>query len=222
MTCLYSKAFVILLQNYLKLIIVNVKNSKKVRLDREKVRKGICMLLEGLGIDIEEEHFQKTPERVTNAWIDELCSGLGEKKFKLTTFPVSKNYERSMIVLQHIPVRSVCAHHLLPFYGEATVAYIPDERLCGLSKLSRIVDYFARRPQIQEELTNEITSFLCERLSPLGAGVIIKATHMCMAMRGVSHDGVMTTSSLKGLFLTDGTVRAEFSSLAHAHSLNKL
>jgi len=180
------------------------------------------MLLEGLGIDREKEHFKKTPDRVTNAWINELCSGLGEKKFKLTTFPVAENYERSMVVLQHIPVRSVCAHHLLPFYGEATVAYIPDERLCGLSKLSRIVDYFARRPQIQEELTTDITNFLCEQLSPLGAGVIIKATHMCMAMRGVSHDGVMTTSSLKGLFLSDGTVRAEFSSLAHAQSLNKL
>ena len=191
-------------------------------MDSEKVRKSICMLLEGLGIDREKEHFKKTPDRVTNAWINELCSGLGEKKFKLTTFPVAENYERSMVVLQHIPVRSVCAHHLLPFYGEATVAYIPDERLCGLSKLSRIVDYFARRPQIQEELTTDITNFLCEQLSPLGAGVIIKATHMCMAMRGVRHDGVMTTSSLKGLFLSDGTVRAEFSSLAHAQSLNKL
>jgi len=180
------------------------------------------MLLDGLGIDDKKEHFQKTPERVTSAWVDELCSGLGEKKFKLTTFPVAENYERSMVVLQHIPVRSICAHHLLPFYGEATVAYIPDERLCGLSKLSRIVDYFARRPQIQEELTTDITNFLCEQLTPLGAGVIIKATHMCMAMRGVSHDGIMTTSSLKGLFLSDGTVRAEFTALAHAHSLNKL
>ena len=178
--------------------------------------------LEGLGVDIENEHFRDTPKRSAKAWIEELCSGLDEKKFSLTTFPVGKNYESSMVVLQHIPVRSVCAHHLLPFYGEATVAYLPDERLCGLSKLSRIVDYFSRRPQVQEELTSEITNFICEQLSPQGAGVIIKATHMCMSMRGVNHDGVMTTSSLKGSFLSEGNVRAEFMALANTQSLNKL
>ena len=191
-------------------------------MDKVKVRQGVQLLLEGLGVDLDSEHFRDTPERAANAWIDELCSGLGEKKFSLTTFPVGANYESSMVVLQHIPVRSVCAHHLLPFYGEATVAYIPDERLCGLSKLSRIVDYFSRRPQVQEELTSDITNFLCEQLSPQGAGVIVKATHMCMAMRGVSHDGVMTTSSLKGLFLSQGNVRAEFMALANTQSLNKL
>ena len=191
-------------------------------MDKVKVRQGVQLLLEGLGVDLDSEHYRDTPERTANAWIDELCSGLGEKKFSLTTFPVGANYESSMVVLQHIPVRSVCAHHLLPFYGEATVAYIPDERLCGLSKLSRIVDYFSRRPQVQEELTSDITNFLCEQLSPQGTGVIIKATHMCMAMRGVSHDGVMTTSSLKGSFLSEGNVRAEFMALANTHSLNKL
>ena len=191
-------------------------------MDKVKVRQGVQLLLEGLGVDLDSEHYRDTPERTANAWIDELCSGLGEKKFSLTTFPVGANYESSMVVLQHIPVRSVCAHHLLPFYGEATVAYIPDERLCGLSKLSRIVDYFSRRPQVQEELTSDITNFLCEHLSPQGAGVIVKATHMCMAMRGVTHDGVMTTSSLKGLFLSQGNVRAEFMALANTQSLNKL
>ena len=191
-------------------------------MDKDKVQQSIQLLLEGLGVDLDNSHYRKTSERAANAWIEELCSGLGEKKFTLTTFPIGNNYEPSMVVLQHIPVRSVCAHHLLPFYGEATVAYIPDERLCGLSKLSRIVDYFARRPQVQEELTSDITNFLCEQLSPQGAGVIVKATHMCMAMRGVSHDGVMTTSSLKGSFLNDGTVRAEFMALANTQSLNKL
>ena len=191
-------------------------------MDKVKVRQGVQLLLEGLGVDLDSEHYRDTPERTANAWINELCSGLGEKKFSLTTFPVGANYESSMVVLQHIPVRSVCAHHLLPFYGEATVAYIPDERLCGLSKLSRIVDYFSRRPQVQEELTSEITNFICEQLSPQGAGVIIKATHMCMSMRGVNHDGVMTTSSLKGSFLSEGNVRAEFMALANTQSLNKL
>ena len=191
-------------------------------MDKVKVRQGIQLLLEGLGVDLESDHFRDTPERTAKAWIDELCSGLGEKNFSLTTFPVGVSYESSMVVLQHIPVRSVCAHHLLPFYGEATVAYIPDKRLCGLSKLSRIVDYYSRRPQVQEELTCDIANFLSEKLSPKGAGVIVKATHMCMAMRGVSHDGVMTTSSLKGSFLSEGNVRAEFMALANTQSLNKL
>ena len=191
-------------------------------MDKVKVRQGIQLLLEGLGVDLESDHFRDTPVRTANAWIDELCSGLGEKNFSLTTFPVGASYESSMVVLQHIPVRSVCAHHLLPFYGEATVAYIPDKRLCGLSKLSRIVDYYSRRPQVQEELTCDIANFLSEQLSPKGAGVIVKATHMCMAMRGVSHEGVMTTSSLKGSFLSEGNVRAEFMALANTQSLNKL
>ena len=191
-------------------------------MDKDKLRQSVQMLLEALGVDLENHHFRKTPERVANAWIEELCSGLGEKKFSITTFPVSVHYEPSMVVLQHIPVRSICSHHLLPFVGEATVAYIPDERLCGVSKLSRIVDYFSRRPQVQEELTSDIANFLCEQLSPQGAGVIVKATHMCMAMRGVSHDGVMTTSSLKGSFLSEATVRAEFMALANTLSLNKL
>ena len=191
-------------------------------MDEFKLRKGVQLILEGLGVDLENEHYSKTPERTAKAWINELCSGLGGKKFNLTTFPVAKNYESSMVVLQHIPVRSICAHHLLPFYGEATVAYIPDKRLCGLSKLSRIVDYFSRRPQVQEELTSDISNYLFEQLTPQGAGVIIKATHMCMSMRGVGHDGIMTTSSLKGSFLTKDNVRAEFMELANTHSLNKL
>ena len=191
-------------------------------MDKAKVLQGMQMLLEGLGVDMGNKHFKKTPERAARSWIEEICSGLGEKQFRLTTFPISKNYVPSMVVLQHIPVKSVCAHHLLPFIGEATVAYIPDEMLCGISKLSRIVNYFARRPQVQEELTSDIANFICENLDPQGVGVIIKATHMCMAMRGVSHDGVMTTSTLKGSFLNESNVRAEFMALAHTESLKKL
>ena len=191
-------------------------------MDKNKVLLGMQMLLEGLGVDMKNKHFEKTPERAAKSWMEEICSGLGDKKFRLTTFPIGENYEPSMVVLQHIPVKSVCAHHLLPFIGEATVAYIPKEMLCGLSKLSRIVNYFARRPQVQEELTSDIANFLCENLDPQGVGVIIKATHLCMAMRGVSHDGVMTTSTLKGSFLNESNVRAEFMALAHTESLNKL
>ena len=94
-------------------------------MDKGKVLQGMQMLLEGLGVDMENKHFENTPERAARTWVEEICSGLGEKKFRLTTFPAGKNYEPSMVVLQHIPVKSVCAHHLLPFIGEATVAYIP-------------------------------------------------------------------------------------------------
>ena len=127
-----------------------------------------------------------------------------------------------MVVLQHIPVKSVCAHHLLPFVGQATVAYIPDQYICGLSKLARVVDYFSRRPQVQEQLTHDIAQFLRLQLEPQGVGVIIKASHLCMQMRGVNHDGTMTTSSLKGSFIKEGPVRAEFMALAHAQTLSKL
>lgn len=197
-------------------------DTKANSFNQEKVKKGIQLILEGLGIDLHNKHFQDTPERAMRAWIYELCAGLGEKNFELTTFAIEEDYEPSMVVLQHIPVKSVCAHHLLPFVGEATVAYIPDQLLCGLSKLARVVDYFSRRPQVQEQLTHDIARFLRTQLKPQGVGVIIKASHLCMQMRGVNHDGTMTTSSLKGLFIKDGTVRAEFMALAHAESLSKL
>ena len=93
-------------------------------------------MLEGLGVDLNGSHFKDTPKRATRAWTNELCSGLGEQSFELTTFDIDPDYEPSMVVLQHIPVKSLCAHHLLPFVGEATVAYIPNKMLCGLSKLA--------------------------------------------------------------------------------------
>ena len=191
-------------------------------MNKDKVEEGIKMMLEGLGVDLNGSHFKDTPKRATRAWTNELCSGLGEQSFELTTFDIEPDYEPSMVVLQHIPVKSLCAHHLLPFVGEATVAYIPNKMLCGLSKLARVVDYFARRPQVQEKLTHDIAKYLRSQLDPQGVGVIIKANHMCMQMRGVNHDGTMTTSSLKGSFIKEGQVRAEFMALAHSQTLKKV
>ena len=185
-------------------------------MDYHKVKAGFTMVLEGLGVDHNDPHFRDSPERIARAWSDELCTGLKKEQFHLTTFPMTKDDQPSMIVLQHIPVKSLCAHHLLPFIGEATVAYIPNKLLCGLSKLSRTVDFFARKPQVQEHLTSDIATYLQETLHPQGVGVIIKASHLCMEMRGVNHSGLMTTSTLLGGFLKDGTVRAEFMALAHA------
>jgi len=186
-------------------------------MDQKKVEKGFTLVLEGLGVNLKDSHFDGSPARIARAWTTELCIGLDEKSFQLTTFPVDDSTQPSMVVLQHIPVKSLCAHHLLPFVGEATVAYIPVHLLCGLSKLSRVVDFFARRPQVQEHLTSTIALYLQDVLSPQGVGVIIKASHMCMELRGVNHPGIMTTSALHGSFLKDGTVRSEFMALAHAN-----
>ncbi|MBF0278209.1 MAG: GTP cyclohydrolase I FolE [SAR324 cluster bacterium] len=185
-------------------------------MDHNKVKEGFSMVLEGLGVDRNDPHFKDSPERIAKAWTEELCVGMKTETFNVTTFPMTKDDQPGMIILQHIPVKSLCAHHLLPFIGEATVAYIPNELLCGLSKLSRIVDFFARKPQVQEHLTSDIASYLKKTLKPQGVGVIIKASHMCMEMRGVNHNGLMTTSALSGIFLKDGTSRAEFMALAHA------
>lgn len=188
-------------------------------MDEEKIYNGFKLVLEGLGIDLNSPHFKETPERITRAYANELFIGLKKKKFKLTTFPLDEKSEPGMVVLQHIPVKSMCAHHLLPFVGEATVAYIPNHLLCGLSKLSRVVNFFSRKPQVQETLTSEIAQFLNNSLNPKGVGVIIKASHLCMEMRGVDHKGLMTTSSLLGCFLKNPT-RAEFMELAHARNGN--
>jgi GTP cyclohydrolase I len=185
-------------------------------MDLNKIEEGFRLVLSGLGLDLENPHLRDSPARIAKAWYDELCSGLNDPDFEIRVFPVQEGYEPSMIVLQAIPVKSICAHHLLPFVGHATVAYIPDHHLVGLSKLSRVVDHFARKPQVQEHLTNEIAHFLCQNLQPQGIGVIVKATHLCMEMRGVKHPGMVTTSTLLGSFLHDATVRAEFMALAHA------
>jgi len=185
-------------------------------MNSKKVQEGFQLLLEGLGADLKDSHFKDTPQRAAKAWVEEICSGMGEPDFSLTTFEITENYEPTMVVLQHIPVKSICAHHLLPFVGEATVAYIPNKLLCGLSKLSRVVEHFARRPQVQEYLTHDIANFLKLHLKPQGVGVIIKASHMCMEMRGVNHKGIMTTSALSGRFMKNPTVRSEFMALAHS------
>lgn len=120
--------------------------SSHAGINREKIQQAVELLLDGLGVNRGDKHFLDTPERAAKAWVDELCKGLGEKDFSLTTFAVDEDYEPSMVVLQHIPVKSMCAHHLLPFIGEATVAYIPDQLLCGLSKLSRVVSFLILLP----------------------------------------------------------------------------
>ena len=177
-------------------------------MDYDKIKQGFTMLLDGLGVEASSPHFAKTAERAAETWYQELCIGLKPPNFHFTTFE-NTDHDDSIVMLQNIPVRSLCAHHLLPFIGEATVAYIPDTKLCGLSKLSRTVNYYSRKPQVQEKLTQEILDNLSQELKPKGVGVIIRATHMCMQLRGVNHDGIMTTYCLGGIF-KDGEIRKEF------------
>lgn len=198
----------------------------------ELIELGFRNILTGLGLDLTLPHLKDTPRRAARAWYRELCRGLTQPTPDITTFDSDVD---EMIMLRHVPIRSVCAHHLLPFVGKATIAYIPGrQKIIGLSKLSRIADYWARRPQIQENLTAQIADQIAElvmgkkpvtQLEPIlpqanistqqggGVGVIIKARHMCMELRGVGHTGDMVTSALRGVFLS-GDARIEFLRLA--------
>ena len=182
--------------------------------DVEQVERALELLIQGLGLDRSDPHLKDTPRRAAEAWVKELCAGLNGPQFRLTTFPSELESDSGMVALQQIHVKSICAHHLLPILGWAPVAYVPNGQLCGLSKLSRVVDHFARRPQVQERLTNQIADFLQTGLHPQGVAVQVKASHMCMELRGVNHTGLMTTSTLRGVFREDTTLREEFMQLA--------
>lgn len=178
-----------------------------------KVEQAFELLLEGLGVG-KGPHTVDTPKRAAKAWFNELCAGLTNPPPEIRFF-TSKAAE--MVILRGIPIRSLCAHHLLPFGGEARIGYVPGKgEVLGLSKLSRIADYWARRPQVQEELTQQIADSLAEVVvegEKGGVGVLIQANHLCMEFRGVRHAGDMVTSALRGVFLKP-EVRAEFLQLA--------
>jgi len=187
------------------------------KLDEDKLMAGFALILDGLGLDVENDpHLIDTPRRAARAWFHELCAGLTKEEPKFRVFESTAD---EMVMLHKIPIRSICAHHLLPFYGYATIAYIPGKgQLLGLSKLSRIANHWARRPQVQEDLTVQIANHLAELVvngRNGGVGVIIRAEHMCMLMRGVTHDGVMITSAVRGVFRTDAQARNEFLRLAN-------
>lgn len=178
-----------------------------------KVEAGFQQVLEGLGV-ADGPHTQDTARRAAKAWWVELCAGLTGEPPKITTFPSKVD---QMIILRDIPIHSMCAHHLLPFNGKAVVAYVPGgKEILGLSKLSRLADYWARRPQVQEELTDQIADAVAALVvtgKKGGVGVVVQANHMCMAMRGVKHQGDMVTSALRGVFLKP-EVRSEFLRIA--------
>ncbi|MEY2671008.1 MAG: hypothetical protein RLZZ577_1324 [Bacteroidota bacterium] len=169
-------------------------------------------IIENLGEDVTREGLEKTPERVAKA-MQYLTHGYGLDPLQILKSALFTEDHQQMIVVKDIEVYSMCEHHMLPFFGKAHVAYIPNGKIVGLSKIPRIVDAFARRMQVQERLTDQIKDCIQAALEPLGVAVVIEAQHMCMQMRGIQkQNSVTTTSSFTGAFEKDKT-RKEFISL---------
>jgi len=165
--------------------------------------------LEALGISLDSASLRDTPARMARAYAELFTP----RPFDLTTFDNDEGYDE-LVLARSIPVRSVCEHHLLPFVGVAHVGYLPGDRILGLSKLARIVEHFARRPQVQERLTKQVADWLDDRLRPKGVGVVVAAEHSCMTLRGVQAVGSNTvTSTLLGSLRQDPRSRAEFFAL---------
>ncbi len=176
------------------------------------VAEHMAAIMRELNLDLEDPNFAETPERVAKMYL-EMFHGLREGvEPKITTFPNDEDYHH-MVIEKEIPFYSMCAHHFVPFYGHAHIAYIPESTIVGLSKLPRILEFYAKRPQLQERLTEQVAEFLWSKLKPQGVMVVIEARHLCVEMRGVKKPGALTTTSaLRGCF-ADRMVREEFLAL---------
>ncbi len=181
-------------------------------MDKKKIEKAVKMILEAIGENPNREDLLHTPKRVAEMY-EEIFSGIKEDPEKqLEVFFDKQHHE--IVLLRGIPLYSICEHHLTPFIGKAHIAYIPKGRVTGLSKLVRVVDIFAKRPQVQEKLTTEIADILMKKLKPLGVLVVIEAEHLCMSMRGIKKPGILTvTSAVRGIFKENQKTRAEALSL---------
>lgn len=183
-------------------------------MDREKIMEGVRLMLEGMGEDPTREGLIETPRRVADMYA-EIFAGLEQDPAEHFCVTFNEGHQE-MVLVRDIPLYSVCEHHLVPFMGRAHVAYVPGKhgRICGLSKLARVVDVFARRPQVQERLTSQIAETIVEYLDPAGVIVVIEAEHLCMSMRGVQKPGaITTTSAVRGIFERSAATRAEAMSL---------
>lgn len=187
--------------------------STNAQVDQRAVgQKAVLDLLGTIGADLSDENFTETPKRVAKAWQTEIFAGYGANIGEILTTRFSSDADQ-MVICKDIELYSMCSHHLLPFTGKAHVAYIPDGKVVGLSKLARLVDAFARRAQLQERLTHQVAAALMEHLAPKGVGVVIQATHFCMRMRGVAkQNSSMVTCALEGNFRAP-EVRSEFFNL---------
>ena len=180
--------------------------------DHARVRSAVIELLAALGDDPSRDGLRDTPRRIAEMY-EEIFGGLSidPTEYLNVGFEVAHD---EMVILREIPFYSMCEHHFLPFHGEAHVGYVPDGRVVGISKLARVVEGFARRPQIQEQLTSQVAEAIMDTLKPDGVAVVIEAEHLCMTMRGVKKPGSrMVTSAMRGQFKRSSVTRAEFLAL---------
>ena len=184
--------------------------------DKKRIEQAVREILEAIGEDPDREGLVRTPQRVAEMY-EEIFAGLADDPAEHLAVTFAADHDE-MIMVKDIPLYSVCEHHLAPFLGRAHVAYIPNAngRITGLSKLARLVDSYARRPQVQERLTSQIADRINEQLAPRGVLVVVEAEHLCMSMRGVHKPGTTTvTSAVRGLFRTQAATRAEAMAFLH-------
>ena len=186
--------------------------NQESHVDRDRIRAAVVELLKAIGEDPDREGLRETPRRIANMYA-EIFGGLAidPTEYLKVGFEVAHD---EMVILRDIPFYSMCEHHFLPFHGRAHVGYVPDGRVVGISKLARVVEAFARRPQIQEQLTSQIAEAIMDAIQPDGVAVVIEAEHLCMTMRGVQKPGSrMVTSAMRGQFKQSSVTRSEFLSL---------
>jgi GTP cyclohydrolase I len=185
-------------------------------INKPQIVQAVRMILEAIGENPEREGLLNTPQRVAKMY-EEIFSGMGTEPKEFLEVCFSEHHDE-LVLVKDIPIYSMCEHHLLPFYGKAHVAYIPKGgKVVGISKLVRVAEAYAHRPQLQERLTSQIADCIYDALSPYAVGVVIEAEHMCMTMRGVRKPGSITvTSAVRGLFETRSEVRAELFALINS------
>jgi GTP cyclohydrolase I len=183
-------------------------------IDQERIARAMREIIEAIGENPGREGLFETPERIGRLYA-ELFSGLTQDPLDVLRRGFDEEH-KEMVILKDIPFYSLCEHHFLPFHGSAHVGYVPEGRIVGVSKLARVVDILARRPQLQERLTSQVADAIMEGLHPDGVAVVIEAEHLCMTMRGVQKPGArMITSAIRGGFRRRGVTRSEFLSLVH-------
>ncbi len=183
-------------------------------MDLPRIEKAVRDILAAIGDDPDREGLKQTPARVARMY-QELFSGFSIEPGSLLEAKFHESYDE-MVVLKNIPFNSMCEHHLMPFEGKAAVAYLPDGKVVGISKLARVVDAYAHRPQVQERLTSQVADILMEKLQAKGVAVVLSAVHTCMTCRGIKKAGsVMVTSAVRGRCRSDPRTRSEVMSLLH-------
>jgi GTP cyclohydrolase I len=182
-------------------------------MDEERIKRAVSEIIAAIGDDESREGLRETPRRIAEMY-SEIFDGLGQDPLEVLGVTFDAGGHQEMVILKEIPFYSMCEHHFLPFHGVAHVGYIPRDRLAGVSKIARVVEVLAHRPQMQERLTSQVADSLMAGLHPTGVAVVLEAEHLCMTMRGVKKPGSrLVTSATRGVFRTSAATRAEFFSL---------